>query len=595
MKRTKLALVWTILCLGVLGLGKAKAQPFEPIGNTQCILVSSSCITGLVKIRPQFDMHLVVLDSGTYRVQIRLYRGEWVQQFNVGYVTNQVLVNTISSPSKVISTNMTFVDFGMTDFFFNSPLFSGTNQNGIYRAQTTLQRWASGSWSNVASTTLEDTYVADDIPPIEPCETCDEILRVEDLKRGPFFKFSINGNFGETPPHTFYSCSGVPLILHATGWTGTTGAGTLTATKGIWSSGSFTPTASPQSISINPGSLYLDQNLTTLFSLSNYSGYLRVTYTLPSDVCDGVVTPVTQTQIIQVTPATFLGNYTARVTFQTGCTPAMTGTSKPICLTPNITATMPSNTSFSLFKCELGNANSLGWQGARSAGISSLSLTGNYEIEVYEADASGDRKVVNGISAPAIFLLYGSDTGTVGLSFNSPGYGAGFNSSHPFYVDTNAAADPAGNFGGGDYFEQYYDFAYDNGTLSAYSAKIFCAEVRQVTEGGCIVNKKSYFRIANNGLSNGHGARPTGIEDMEEGFVALEIVPNPGTGIFTITYDQPSGATIEVLDMFGRSLKKTELTGNAPYRLDLSGEAKGIYLLKLSSEGKTQTKKMVLQ
>lgn len=596
MRKVKFALKLAFLGFSALCTTVANAQdPIEPNGGrTHCTLITESCSTGVLQITPTFDLHANFLDADTYRVQIRLYRGELKQQFNVSFVINEVLVSTITSPSVILSA-MTSADFGMTDFFNTSPLFSGTNQNGIYRAKTTLQKLNGGVWTDWISTSLESSYPVDDVPPIDPCTYCDEMLTVDGLKRGPFFKFSINGNNGTTPPHEFFTCSGVPLILHATGWTGTTEAGTLTATKGIWNSGSFTPTASPQSVSINPGSLYLDQNLTTLFSLSSYSGYLQVIYTLPSDICDGVVTPVTQTQIIKITPATFLGDYTARVAFQAGCTPAMTGTSKPICTTPNITATMPSSTTFSTFKCQLGNASSLGWQGARSVGISTLSLTGNYEIEVYEADASGNRKVVGGVSAPAIYLLYGNGGGIVDLSFNSPGYGAGFNSGSPFYVDSNAPADPNGNLGGGDYFEQYYDFAYDNGTLNAYSAKIFCAEVRQVTEGGCVVNKKSYFRIANNGQSNGHGARPTGIEDIEEEFGSLEIVPNPSTGIFTITYDYHSEAAIEVLDMFGRSLKKIELTGNVPYHLDLSDEAKGIYLLKLNSEGKTQTKKIVLQ
>ena len=84
-------------------------------------------------------------------------------------------------------------------------------------------------------------------------------------------------------------------------------------------------------------------------------------------------------------------------------------------------------------------------------------------------------------------------------------------------------------------------------------------------------------------------------ENAFEGNIPVAVAPNPSTGIFTITSNRKEEVALEVLDMFGRSIRKTILKGNASYQLDLSGYTKGIYLLKLNSEGKTQIQKMVLQ
>lgn len=178
MRKVKFALKWGLLGFFALSTTVVNAQdPIDPNGGrTHCTLISESCTTGQASITPTFDLHANFLDGGTYRVQIKLYRGELKQQFNVSFVINEVLVSTINSPS-VILPAMTTADFDMADFFQTSPLFSGTNQNGIYRAKTTLQRSnGGGSWTDIAWTFLEDSYPVDDVPPLDPCTYCDEML-----------------------------------------------------------------------------------------------------------------------------------------------------------------------------------------------------------------------------------------------------------------------------------------------------------------------------------------------------------------------------------------------------------------------------------
>jgi hypothetical protein len=100
----------------------------------------------------------------------------------------------------------------------------------------------------------------------------------------------------------------------------------------------------------------------------------------------------------------------------------------------------------------------------------------------------------------------------------------------------------------------------------------------------------------------GGAHRPGGItslnspgENIFEESNPVVISPNPSTGIFTITSNREAEVALEVLDMVGRSVHKTVLKNKASCQLDLSRHTKGIYLLRMNSEGKMQTQKMVLQ
>jgi hypothetical protein len=85
----------------------------------------------------------------------------------------------------------------------------------------------------------------------------------------------------------------------------------------------------------------------------------------------------------------------------------------------------------------------------------------------------------------------------------------------------------------------------------------------------------------------------TGIQEKE--FEEFNIYPNPSTGIFEITSGHTKDVIFEVFDMQGRSIRKGQLKDKTSYQLDLSGFTKGTYLLMLNSEGKTQTRKLILQ
>lgn len=74
------------------------------------------------------------------------------------------------------------------------------------------------------------------------------------------------------------------------------------------------------------------------------------------------------------------------------------------------------------------------------------------------------------------------------------------------------------------------------------------------------------------------------------------IAPNPNDGKFIISF--PSGAPqqdIEVTDLWGRSVFRKTGNTSSSVEVDLSGEAKGIYLVKVTSGGQQYIQQVVVQ
>jgi len=60
------------------------------------------------------------------------------------------------------------------------------------------------------------------------------------------------------------------------------------------------------------------------------------------------------------------------------------------------------------------------------------------------------------------------------------------------------------------------------------------------------------------------------------------VYPNPSNGIFKVELQNEQKATMEVFDTTGKMIKTVQITNNDKYSLDLSGYAKGMYLIKMN-------------
>lgn len=361
-------------------------------------------------------------------------------------------------------------------------------------------------------------------------------------------------------------------------------------------------------------------NLTYTFSGGPGMAFIEPGYTLissPHAVCPVATTEYTLTnglfsqcqigdkvKVTVVSPPLFAGDYKAYVYPSTPC--SNTDDEKATCPTVGcISTTTPSSTHLPTFRCQI--SEQAGWQGAGNVGITGFNISGQYTVDVYEADINGNRKVIGGITAPSVFLQYGvSPAATLVLPFNSNGNGAGYTLTPTDPFTSDGTADGYGSTGTGDYFKDRYTAAYNNTImglagekLADYSNVIFCVDMKQVPfPGYCSVSKKSYFKIANNGLLNGRGARLANQEDANGALATItgwDIYPNPSSGIFHIKLESTSGADqAQIFDYTGKLISVHKLNGT-DHTLDLSVYAKGIYFIRLNGNGTSEMKKVVLE
>jgi Secretion system C-terminal sorting domain len=75
----------------------------------------------------------------------------------------------------------------------------------------------------------------------------------------------------------------------------------------------------------------------------------------------------------------------------------------------------------------------------------------------------------------------------------------------------------------------------------------------------------------------------------------VSIFPNPSNGIFNLkgVNNDLTNSKIEIFNSIGTQIYKSELKQDSN-EIDISNQSKGIYFIKISNEGKTQTKKIIL-
>ncbi|MBP9069194.1 MAG: T9SS type A sorting domain-containing protein, partial [Bacteroidia bacterium] len=114
------------------------------------------------------------------------------------------------------------------------------------------------------------------------------------------------------------------------------------------------------------------------------------------------------------------------------------------------------------------------------------------------------------------------------------------------------------------------------------------------TDNDPYIEDISYYRLKQTDLNGNYGYSKlvsvdrTGISD-------LTVYPNPSKdGIFIIMTDFFSNTSnfYEVLDYSGRKIIEQKIQSNKSV-LDLSGNAKGLYILRSTINGKTTSKKVV--
>jgi photosystem II stability/assembly factor-like uncharacterized protein len=124
--------------------------------------------------------------------------------------------------------------------------------------------------------------------------------------------------------------------------------------------------------------------------------------------------------------------------------------------------------------------------------------------------------------------------------------------------------------------------SFDNGLPSG----VFATTIGQNYNGSSLFTFRGF-----KGSVYRSGGAITGISSLETKSKEVEIYPNPGNGIFHLNYPEASKGNLEVYNLIGEKLKQEKVSND----LDLSAYPKGVYFVKISTENKTITQKIVLQ
>ena len=65
--------------------------------------------------------------------------------------------------------------------------------------------------------------------------------------------------------------------------------------------------------------------------------------------------------------------------------------------------------------------------------------------------------------------------------------------------------------------------------------------------------------------------------------------------MFSVNVPTAKAYTLEVTDLTGRVVKREVIKGSSQAQLDLSGNAQGIYMLKITAQGAIAVQKLIIE
>ena len=137
----------------------------------------------------------------------------------------------------------------------------------------------------------------------------------------------------------------------------------------------------------------------------------------------------------------------------------------------------------------------------------------------------------------------------------------------------------------GDTNATFHDYSYDLAALASETNIVFRFKMfsdQEVNEEGVIIDDL----VINGTVLNLNN------ETLQQSF---SVFPNPSNEIFNLSWLENGEASVTVYDYTGKLIMKKENIKENSYELNLNGFSKGLYLTKISINGKQATKKLILE
>jgi hypothetical protein len=113
-----------------------------------------------------------------------------------------------------------------------------------------------------------------------------------------------------------------------------------------------------------------------------------------------------------------------------------------------------------------------------------------------------------------------------------------------------------------------------------------------ITTDGTYCGTKEIAVVSTESEINGKETLP-----MQEG-TDFRIYPNPTTGVFTLEFNpdiEPQNTVVQIINLTGKIIRTEELNEVQQYKFDLTGQSRGIYLVRIIQGGRMETEKVVKQ
>ncbi len=129
---------------------------------------------------------------------------------------------------------------------------------------------------------------------------------------------------------------------------------------------------------------------------------------------------------------------------------------------------------------------------------------------------------------------------------------------------------------------------------------------RKVSSNACAVQTDFVIKSGASGIPNNRSITIISSDTDKEGYKLgttsnigdnpVGVYPNPSKGLFSIDINTATEGTVEIYNALGNKVKSIAVSSDEKtYQLDLSAQSKGMYLVIYKSEGKSYTKKIVVE